>query len=412
MDMFSLLAASLTLVSTTPDCRIGLASDLIVSPLSTPGHYHPESQVEPGTVTHFFTSGSPQWGFAPDGDDSAAGPASGEADLSRLHLRAMYLGCDVAAHRAELASLAQTLETLTTSEDWSRLGSAYIAILLYEIYAAIDADGGERERLAADLDTISYGPLNADYFRALTSASDAYNDALAAIEARDSEAYRDHLETLAESIARISSQRDDRRYPISRETENLLDGHNIGTYPPIFSRIAMMRLMTVRLQVLGPEETGGMPWHPGEIAILDDLLEGGLPEIIAGPVESFRAFGEWLDRDAGMTERNQGGASASTILRAINMKEQAWVPPYLYSPYLWAQYQLAEFEMISALHEFRYDPDLLEGAAPAVHQGTICAAEARYEAARDVLDGLFDLEPLAPSRCEPVVGDRALVGVE
>jgi hypothetical protein len=239
--MFSLLAASLTLVSTTPDCRIGLASDLIVSPLSTPGHYHPESRVEPGTVTHFFTSGSPQWGFGTDGDDSAAGPASGEADLSRLHLRAMYLGCDVAAHRAELASLAQTLESVRTGQDWPPLGSAYIAILLYEIYAAIDAQGGERDRLASDLDAISYNYFNADYFRALTSASDAYTDALAAIEASDYPAYLAALQTMADShgiffaLDPERQPRGDRKQPARRLRAEFTQ---YGSCPAVFCAFA------------------------------------------------------------------------------------------------------------------------------------------------------------------------------
>ncbi|MGP1274980.1 MAG: hypothetical protein ACQRW7_06145 [Caulobacterales bacterium] len=417
MGMFSLMAASLTLVSTTPDCRIGLASDLIVSPLSTPGHYHPESRVEPGTVTHFFTSGSPQWGFAADGDGIAARPASGGADLSRLHLRAMHLGCDVAANRAELESQAQRLETLKTSEDWSRLGRAYIAILLYEIYAAIDADGGERERLTAELDTIAYNDYEAGYFRALTSVSDTYPRALAAIEARDLEAYRTHLITLAESHDRIGRQSPYDYQPYQRPGGNLQDTTSLGAYPLHFVRIAIVRLNAARLRVLGEAESGGMPWHLDEIAIFDDLFEGDLPQPLADAAGDLATFAEFARRSGNLPERTSGRSVFSTLMYAIGAQEGYWAPPYLYSPYLWAQYQLAEFEMISALHDLRYDPDATEaeieaGILPFNHNDYTCAAEARYEAARDVLDGLFDLEPITPSRCEPVVADRVLTGIE
>jgi hypothetical protein len=74
-------------------------------------------------------------------------------------------------------------------------------------------------------------------------------------------------------------------------------------------------------------------------------------------------------------------------------------------------------EATEALHGLRYDPDATEaeieaGILPFNHTDYTCAAEARYEAARDVLDGLFDLERLTPTRCEPVVADRVLDRIE
>jgi hypothetical protein len=413
MDMLSLLAASLTLVSTTPDCRIGLASDLIVSPLSTPGHYHPESQVEPGTVTHFFTSGSPQWGFAADGDDSAAGPASGEADLSRLHLRAMYLGCDVAANRAELASLAQTLETLKTSEDWSRLGRAYIAILLYEIYAAIDADGGERERLSEDLEALSRNAYHARYFNAVTSLSDAHEEALTAIANGDYDTYLAALRTMADSHNNFRERRVVEEIGQRRPTGYAQNEHNIGLYPLYIARTRILRVIAARVRMVNFEQAGGMPWHPEEFSVLDELFGSNIPEYITNTFGSLSALTTHARQPSNLSERSSGHTMFSFFLAAFSVSDNPWRMPYEHSPYLWAQYQLALYEVTNAVHDLWYDPEADQpGIHTFIHTDYTCAAEARLDAARNVLDGLFDLEPLAPSRCEPVVGDRALVGVE
>ena len=411
MDILSVLTASLTLVSTTPDCRIGLSSDYIVSPLSAPGHYHPASRVEPGTVTHFFTSGSPQWGFDGGGTDSAASSAAGEPDLAHLHLRAIYLGCDVEANRSELESLARTLETLKAGQDWSRLGGAYINTLLYEIYAAIDAQGGERERLSADLEARSRSEFEARYFNAVTSLSDAYEEALTAIAAGDYDTYLASLSIMADShnnfLARGVVEEIGQRRPTGYDQNE----HNIGLYPLYIARTRILRVIAARVRMVNFEEAGGMPWHPEEFSVFDELFGSNIPEYITNSFGSLSALTTHARQSPNLSERSSGHTMFSFFLAAFSVSDNPWRMPYEHSPYLWAQYQLALYEVTNAVHDLWYDPEADQpGIHAFIHTGYTCAAEARLDAARDVLDGLFDLD--LPSRCEPVVGDRVLIGVD
>lgn len=411
MDILSVLTASLTLVSATPDCRIGLSSDYIVSPLSAPGHYHPASRVEPGTVTHFFTSGSPQWGFDGGGADGAASSAAGEPDLAHLHLRAMYLGCDVEANRSELESLARTLETLKLGQEWSRLGSAYINTLLYEIYAAIDAQGGERDRLSADLEARSRSEFETRYFNAVTSLSDAYEEALTAIAAGDYDTYLASLSIMADShnnfLARGVVEEIGQRRPTGYDQNE----HNIGLYPLYIARTRILTVIAARLRALESQQASTLPWQPEEFAILDDLLGEKVPAYIEDPFGSVLNLATRMHGGTENTQRSSAHTLFSFFLQAFSVTDTPWRMPYEHSPYLWAQYQLALYEVTNAVHDLGYDPEADQpGIHAFIHTDYTCAAEARLDAARDVLDGLFDLD--LPSRCEPVVGDRVLIGVD
>lgn len=409
--MISVIAASLMLVSATPDCRIGLASDYIVSPLSAPGHYHPASRVEPGAVTHFFTSGSPQWGFDGGGADSAASSAAGEPDLAHLHLRAMYLGCDLEANRSELESLARTLETLKIGQDWSRLGGAYIDILLYEIYAAIGSRDGERERLSADLEARSRSEFEARYFNAVTSLSDAYEGALTAIAADDYDTYLAALRTMADSHNNFRERRVVEEIGHQRPTRYDQNEHNIGVYPLYIARTRILRVLAARLRALESQQASTLPWQPEEFAILDDLLGEKVPAYIEDPFGSVLNLATRMHGSTENTQHSSAHTLFSFFLQAFSVTDTPWRMLYEHSPYLWAQYQLALYELTNAVHDLAYDPEADEaGVRPFIHTSYTCAAEARLDAARDVLDGLFDLD--LPSRCEPVVGDRVLIGVD